>query len=88
MYFRNRKSVRENLNIIFFKTLFSFKERINQTDCMRTKLSQELCYLQTEITKLELIRDELEHATLMIKKPEDICIHNLKAREFRQGILT
>ena len=32
------------------------------------------------------VRDELEHALAMLKKPEDICVHNLKAREFRQGI--
>ena len=32
------------------------------------------------------VREELEHALAMLKKPEDICVHNLKAREFRQGI--
>jgi len=52
---------------------------------MKMKLTQELCYLQTENEKLEFSKDELEHANLMLMKPEDVCIHNLKAREFRQG---
>ena len=54
---------------------------------MKKKLTQELCYLQTENEKLEFSKDELEHAKLMLMKPEDVCIHNLKAREFRQGSL-
>ena len=33
-----------------------------------------------------LSRYEINHAIEMLKKPEDIIIHNLKAREFRQGI--
>ena len=38
------------------------------------------------MTMIHDVRDELEHALAMLKKPEDICVHNLKAREFRQGI--
>ena len=60
--------------------------RVQDTDLYKKKLVQELYYLNDENDKLVLSRYEINHAIEMLKKPEDIIIHNLKAREFRQGI--
>ena len=59
---------------------------MQDTDLYKKKLEQELYYLNDENDKLVLSRFEINHAIEMLKKPEDIIIHNLKAREFRQGI--
>ena len=60
--------------------------RVQDTDLYKKKLVQELYYLNDENDKLVLSRYEINHAIEMLKKPEDVIIHNLKAREFRQGI--
>ena len=49
-------------------------------------MTKEASYLSTDNELLVQHRDELDHALLMLKKPEDICVHNLKARDFRQGM--
>ena len=59
---------------------------MQDTDLYKKKLEHELYYLNDENDKLVLSRFEINHAIEMLKKPEDIIIHNLKAREFRQGI--
>ena len=51
-----------------------------------TELTKESLYLCKENECLLFSKEELQHSLLMLKKPEDICIHNLRAREFRQGI--
>ena len=54
---------------------------------MRTKLSQELSYLATETERLSVTREQLGHAMLVLSRPEEVCVHNLKAREFRQAMI-
>ena len=66
--------------------MFRIKCRLQDTDLYKKKLVEELHYLHDENDKLVLSRYEINHAIEMLKKPEDIIIHNLKAREFRQGI--
>ena len=68
------------------KPLYRIKCRLQDTDLYQKKLVQELHYLNDENDKLVLSSYEINHAIEMLKKPEDIIIHNLKAREFRQGI--
>ena len=59
--------------------------RILATEELRAKLGQELSYLDTETKALSVTRDQLSHAMLALSRPEEVCIHNLKARGFRQG---
>ena len=54
---------------------------------MRAQLAQELGYLDTEAGRLGEARDQLSHALLALARPEEVCVHNLRAREFRQGIV-
>lgn len=62
------------------------KERTQDIETWREKLQRELNYLTTENEKLIKSRDELDHAIVQLKRPEDIACHNLKSREYRQGI--
>ena len=62
------------------------KERTQEIEAWREKLQKELNYLTTENDMLIKSRDEIDHAIVQLKRPEDIACHNLKAREYRQGI--
>ena len=59
--------------------------RIIATEGLRAQLAQELSYLDTETQALTVTREQLSHAMLALSRPEEVCIHNLRAREFRQG---
>ena len=56
-----------------------------KTEEMRRRLGEELSYLDTEAGRLAGARDQLTHALAALTRPEEVCIHNLRAREFRQG---
>ena len=55
-------------------------------EMMKSRLTQELHYLEDETEKLMMSREELEHGLEMLTRPEQVCVRNLQDRDFRQGI--
>ena len=61
-------------------------ERARDVASWKKDLQREVEALVAEMAGLEVTRQELEHAIAQAKRPEEVALHCLTAREYRVGV--